>query len=111
MEDLRKLRRRVEAEADDLNIKVGGFAITPAETEDGNDILNCAFFLTAESVETIEETEQRKVDDTFESIFGAEFGDVEEFADDETKAMMEKEKADAERRAAEIQRLIEEMEE
>lgn len=109
LDDLRKLRARAEELADSLNLKIGGFAVTPGKDEHDNDILNVAFFLTAEAVETIEETEQRKIDDEFNALFGANFGDTTEFADDETKALLDKDEQQKQAAKEELQRLLDEM--
>jgi len=111
MSDLRKLRTAVQQVTDDLNLKVAEFAITPGKDEDDNDILKVVLLITAEAVETIEETEQRHVDDDFAAIFAAEFGDsMSDFADDETKALIEAEAKKKAQAAEDLRKAIEELE-
>lgn len=110
LEDLRKLRKAVETITDDLNLKLVGFAVTPGKDSSDNDILNVAMIVTVEAVETIEQTEQRHVDDDFDAIFAAEFGDGLDFVSDETKELLEKERLAAEKRKADLDAAIKEIE-
>lgn len=110
LNDLRKLRTSVEKLADELNLKVGQFDITPGKDEHDNDVLKLVMFITVEAVETVQETEQRHTDAEFDSIFAEEFGDMTEFADDDTKALLERESDKKRKAAEELQRVIDEME-
>lgn len=110
LDDLRKLRKRIEEEADKLNLQVGGLTIVPGKDEQDNDILNVMFLLTPEAVETIEETEQRKIDSAFDALFGAEFGDdATDFVGDDTKKILEAEEAKKQKAKDELQRILDEM--
>lgn len=110
MSDLRKLRGRVEEIAKDMNLELMNFSITPAKDADGNDILNIAAFIKVEALETIEETEQRGIDDQFNAIFAAEFGTAEDFVDDDTRKIIERDKAQKDKAQAELQAMLDEME-
>lgn len=92
IEALRTLIKHVNQKAKDLNLQVADLAFRPATDSEGRDVMSIVFVLTAEAVESAEETVQRKTDDEFEALFAANFGDTVEFADDETKELVEKQK-------------------
>lgn len=112
-EDLTKLRllkKRVKEITEDLSLKLVGFAITPGDDSNDPSVLNVAMIVTVEAVETIEQTEQRHVDDDFDAIFAAEFGEGLDFVSDETKELLEKERLAAEKRKADLDAAIKEIE-
>lgn len=109
MQDLRKLRTAVEAKCQELHLNLVHFAVTPGKDANDTDILNVAMLVTAEAVETIEETETRTTNDEFEALFAANFGDIDDFASDETKELLAKEEADRAARVASLEAAMREL--
>lgn len=106
LSELKKLMAAVNKKAEELNLDVLYFAALPSPKDGDRDVLNITFRLTPEAVESAEATMQRSIDSQFEDLFKTEFGDVTEFADDETVKRVEKEKKKREDARDDIQRLL-----
>lgn len=111
LEDVRKLRDAIQRKAEELNLNVAGFSLLPGQTSEDTDIVQVAFFLTPEAVETLEETEQRAIDAEFDALFKSNFGDSDMFAGDETKALKEKQKKQEEDAKNSLKDLLDEIDE
>lgn len=69
MDNLAKLRKVVEKAAEEMDLKMGPFSVMPAVPGTPiPDTLTVTFIVTPEAVETMDETEQRRIDAEFEAM-------------------------------------------
>lgn len=111
LNDVRKLRDQVVEVAKELNLNVGGFSIIPGADGNDNDLAQITFFLTAEAVETLEETEKRKEKSEFEALMGSAFKNTNAFEDDATIEAAKQDKAKKLDMKKELEDLLEEFDE
>lgn len=109
LDTVRKLRRRIREAAGAVDLDLLSFNLVPGENPGDTDVVNLVFSVTAEAVETLEETEQRRIDDEFNSLFGASFGKkAVEFMDDETREKLAKADSKVEAAKTDLSSLLDE---
>lgn len=67
LEKVRLLLKAVQKRAKDNNLELKNFVVIPSE-DTTNDFVQLGFVITPEALETIEETQQRQTDDSFEAM-------------------------------------------
>lgn len=67
LDKVRLLMKAVRKRAEDNNLGLKNFVLIPSEDGD-NDFVQLGFVITPEALETIEETQQRATDDSFEQM-------------------------------------------
>lgn len=107
LEQIKNIYKRIKEIAAKYNLEVANFAVIPGAEETDPSFVSASFMLTAESVETLEETEQRKTNDEFDALLADAFEDSSDFADDETKALLDKVKQRELEAKEELRKLIE----
>lgn len=76
MEQLQKLRGRMQAIGEQLGLDMKGFMVLPAEDEDGVNLCQVMFIVKSEAIQGTEDTDSALLREQFDAITaGVELGD------------------------------------